>query len=45
MVEDLFKTEKILDLKKQGDIYYLIMNQKDNKCTLEWMKEFNHLLD
>ena len=46
MVEDLFKTNKHLDLKHDGDsTYYLIMNNADNKATLPWIKDFNHLLD
>lgn len=44
-MEEIFKTDKSLDLKKVGDIYYLIMNAKDNKFTPSWVKEFNHLLD
>ena len=46
MVEDIFKTEKALDLKFDGEnIYYLIMNNHDNKATIPWIKEVNNLLD
>lgn len=45
-MEDLFKTTKELDLQYDNkDTYYLIMNNKDNKCTIPWIKEFNNLLD
>ena len=45
LMEDILKTEKILDLKQDGDLHFLIMNQPDNKFSIPWIEEFHALLD
>ena len=45
MVEDLFKTDKDLDLIKDGDVNYFVMNATDNKFTLDWLARANDILD
>ena len=45
-MDELFsKVSKDLELVKDGDINYLVMNAKDNKANLEWMEKFNDILD
>lgn len=44
-VEEIIKTDKHLDLKTDGNIHYLIMNQPDNKFSIPWLNDFNSLLD
>lgn len=44
-MEDLFKTSKELDLIRDGDINYLVMNEKDNRFTLDWFEKANDILD
>ena len=46
-MEDIFETNKKLDLHhyEYENTYYLIMNNKDNKFTIPWIREFNSLLD
>ncbi len=41
----ILKTDKHLDLKTDGSIHYLIMNQADNKFSIPWLNDFNALLD
>ena len=43
--EDILKTDKHLDLKSDGNMHYLIMNQADNKFSIPWINDFNALLD
>ncbi len=44
-MEDILKTDKVLDLKSDGHLHYIVMNQADNKFTIPWLKDFNALLD
>ncbi len=44
-MEDILKTDKILDHKQDGDLHYVIMNQPDNKFSIPWIEEFNSILD
>ena len=44
-MEDLFKIDKDLDIVKDGDIRYLVMNSNDNKFTIDWMHKCFDLLD
>jgi enoyl-CoA hydratase/carnithine racemase len=44
-MEHIWKTEKELAIVKDGTINYLVMNQTDNKFSIDWINNCNRLLD
>ena len=44
-MEDIIKTDKVLDHKTDGDLHFIVMNSPDNKFSIPWLKDFNTILD